>query len=94
MIRNQQNEILEKALTNKAAAHMGIGQWNFAVDSGCEALVVNPQSVRAFVRRSKCLIRLGQYGSTIDDVERALGPDTGDTEALAVLAQIRSANTL
>lgn len=93
IIRNQQKEILEKAFTNKAAAHMGIGQWVGAVDACREALAVNPRSVRAFVRRSKCHIRLGQFGSAIDDIERALEVDPGDAEALAVLAQIRRANT-
>lgn len=79
-----------KNLTNKAAALMGLSRWSEAVEACNEAISVDPSSIRAFLRRCKCYIRLGHLPEALSDLEHVLLIHPNHPEAMELLDHVRS----
>ena len=86
----QRREALEKGLTNKAAALMGLSRWTEAIDACDEAIDLNPSCAKALLRRAKCYARIGDLELALEDIQRVQVVAPADPEAAELLADVQA----
>uniref|UniRef100_A0A6U4RII5 CHAT domain-containing protein n=1 Tax=Neobodo designis TaxID=312471 RepID=A0A6U4RII5_NEODS len=87
---SQQRSVTAAALdkVKQAKSDMQHKQWNAALDSLNDALLIDSKLVQGFVLRSRVFYVLGQPESAITDAERALRLEPDNEEVLLQLAHL------
>jgi tetratricopeptide (TPR) repeat protein len=61
-----------RALINRCAAYINLGNYGDAVADCTRAITLNPQNARAFINRCAAYIKLGNYGDAVADCTQAI----------------------
>ena len=87
------NTPTSKIFCNRSLAHLKLGKPAEAHDDACLALLVDPASVKAFVRRSVSWEALGDFGKALEDIERALVLEPSDPDLSRIRRRLEECHT-
>lgn len=82
-------ELYSALLFNVGSCFFNINKWKEAVNTYNEALIVNPNYVKAYYKRAMAQLELKDYENAMVDIKKAYGLDSNNSDILDGYEKIR-----